>query len=341
MVAVKAHQADAFLSALDRVPAAVLFYGGDAGLVSERAASLARRLAEREGGEIIRLDDADLETEPDRIAVELQTIAMFGGRKVVRALAGRRVNANALKALVETGKLEGFLIVEAGNLRPDESMRALFEKSPAAAAVACFPDEARDLDAMVGAVLAGERLQITPEAKRLLIANLGADRGLSRAEVEKLVLFVRGKTIIDESDVETAVGDAAEIALDRVVMAAASGRAADAVRELSRSVGGGESAQALIAAVQRHFLRLHRLRAAHDSGRSLEEAMQSLRPPLHFRQKTAVESQCRAWSLPQLTAALTAIAEAAEAARRNSAMEDTLAEHLLLQLGTLTRAGKA
>jgi DNA polymerase-3 subunit delta len=341
MVAVKAHQADAFLSALDRVPAAVLFYGGDAGLVSERAACLARRLAEREGGEIIRLDDADLETEPDRIAVELQTIAMFGGRKVVRALAGRRVNANALKALVETGKLEGFLIVEAGNLRPDEAMRALFEKSAGAAAVACFPDEARDLDAMVGSVLAGERLQITPEAKRLLVANLGADRALSRAEVEKLVLFARGKAIIEESDVETAVGDAAEIALDRVVMAAASGRAGDAVRELGRSIGGGESAQALIAAVQRHFLRLHRLRAAHDGGRSLEEAIQSLRPPLHFRQKAAVESQCRAWSLLQLTAALASIAEAAEAARRNSAMEEVLAEHLLLQLGALARPHKA
>jgi DNA polymerase-3 subunit delta len=220
-------------------------------------------------------------------------------------------------------------------------MRALFEKSAGAAAVACFADEARDLDAMVGAVLAAEKLQITPEAKRLLIANLGADRALSRAEVEKLALFVRGKTLIDERDVETAVGDAAEIALDRVVMAAAAGRPADAVRELSRSVGGGESAQALIAAVQRHFLRLHRLRGAYDGGRSLEEAIQSLRPPLHFRQRAAVESQCRAWSLLRLTAALASIAQAAEAARRNSAMEDTLAEHLLLRLGELAGLRKS
>src|SRR5262245_41214661 len=141
MVAVKAHQAETFLSTLERLPAAVLFHGPDAGLVSERAATLAKRLAEREGGEIIRLDDADLEGDPDRVAVELQTVAMFGGRKVVRAAAGRRINANALKGLVEVGKLEGYLIVEAGQLRPDEALRALFEKSAAAAAVACFADE--------------------------------------------------------------------------------------------------------------------------------------------------------------------------------------------------------
>ena len=184
---------------------------------------------------------------------------------------------------------------------------------------------------MVSSVLTAAKLQITPEARKLLIANLGADRALSRAEVEKLALFARGKSVIEEADVEAAVGDAAEMALDRIVLAAASGRAADAVRELNRSVAGGESAQAAIAALQRYFLRLHRLRSSYDGGRSLEEAMQSLRPPPHFKQKAAIEQQCRAWSLPKLTAALARIAETAEAARLNSAMEDTLAEHLLLR----------
>ncbi len=63
MVAVKTHQANAFLSAVDRVPPAVLLYGSDAGLVAERAAQLAKGLAERDdpAGEILRLDDASLE----------------------------------------------------------------------------------------------------------------------------------------------------------------------------------------------------------------------------------------------------------------------------------------
>lgn len=337
MVAVKTHQADAFLRALDRVPPAVLFYGPDAGLVSERAAVLARRIAEREGSEVLRLDDADLENEPERIAIELQTVAMFGGRKVVRASAGRRVNTNALKPLVEAGIIEGFLIVEAGNLRPDEALRSLFEKSPHAAAVACFPDEARDLDAMLSEILRGAGMQIAPDAKKLLLTRLGADRGLSRAEVEKLALYARGKTLIEEADVEAAVGDAAELALDRIVMAAASGRTGDAVIELDRLVAAGESAQAVIAALQRHFLRLHRLRSGHDSGRSLDEVMRALKPQPHFKQKAAIEQQTREWSLAKLNAAQGLIADAARAARLTSALEDTLAGQLLLDLGALLK----
>ncbi len=34
MVAVKAHQAEAFLKSLERLPPAILFYGTDAGLVN-------------------------------------------------------------------------------------------------------------------------------------------------------------------------------------------------------------------------------------------------------------------------------------------------------------------
>ena len=344
MVAVKTHQADAFLKGFERpsatMPSAVLLYGTDAGLVSERALALAKRLAERESppGEILRLDDASLEDDPGRIAVELQTAPMFGGRKIVRATTGRRITAATLKPLIESNALEGFLIVEAGSLRPDDALRALFEKAPHAAAVACFPDEARDLEGMIREVLAAAKLQITPDARTLLVARLGADRGLSRAEVEKLALYALGKGSIEESDVETAVGDAAELALDRIVMAAASGRAAAAVSECDRSIAGGEDAQTVILALQRHFLRLHRTRGAIDAGRTMDEALRQLRPAPHFKQKDAFERQCRDWSLPKLNAALAAIAETAKRARLTSALDSVLAEHLLLDLGTLARA---
>ena len=186
-------------------------------------------------------------------------------------------------------------------------------------------------------VLAARKIDITPEAKRVLLARLGADRALSRVEIEKLALYAHGKAVIDESDVEAAVGDAAELALDRIVLAAASGRAGMSLVELDRSLAAGESAQAVIAALQRHFLRLHRMRSALDAGGSMEDIVRSMRPPVHFKQREALEQQCRSWSLSRLAAALARIAEAVKAARLNSALEGTLAENLLLDLQGLAK----
>ena len=339
MVAIKAHQANSFLSPPGPKVPAVLFYGSDAGLIAERAQKLAALVAARDAGEIVRIDDADLDNDPDRLAVELQTIPMFGGSKVVRATAGRRITATALQPLLEGGTLAATLIVEAGNLKPTDSMRALFEKSPQAAAVACYSDEVADIEGLIRETLRAHGLDISSDARELLVARMGADRGLSRGEIEKLALYADGKRQIDAADVEAIVGDASELAIDRTLNAAVSGDARRAVGEFSRAVAAGESPQMIIAAVQRALLRLHRIRSDLDAGASFEEVMRQQRPPVHFKQKDAISLQCRMWSTPRLTAALARAAEAAKAARLNSALEEAIAEDLLVTIAGAAHQG--
>lgn len=340
MVAIKAHQATGFLRAPDPRLSVVLLYGTDAGLVAERGARLAQYMAERQSppGEILRFDDSDVEADPSRLAVELQTLPMFGGRKVIRAAAGRRINASLLKPLIEGEALAGFLIVEADNLRPDDSLRALCEKAGSAAAVACYPDEAKDLDAVVSEELARANKEIAPETRQLLLSRLGADRILSRGELEKLVLYVGDKKVIGADDVEAIVGDASELALDKIILAVAMGQGARALTECDRAVASGESPQTIIAATQRYFHRLHRIRTAIDGGRSLDDALRQLRPPLPFKQQDAFARACRMWSSDRLTRAISGLAEAAKAARLAGTLEQALAERLLLNLARLARA---
>ncbi|WP_072369972.1 DNA polymerase III subunit delta [Hyphomicrobium sp. NDB2Meth4] len=343
MVAIKAHQANAFLNPPGPKVPAVLFYGTDVGLVAERAQKLAALVAARDTGEIVRLDDTDLDTDPDRLAVELQTIPMFGGSKVVRVAAGRRINAAALQPLIDGNTLTATLIVEAGNLKPSDSMRALFEKSAKAAAVACYADEAADIEGLIREVLQAHGLGITSDARELLVARMGADRVMSRGEIEKLALYASGKHEVDAADIEAIVGDASELAIDRTLNAAASGDGKRAIEEFSRAIASGESPQMIIAALQRAVQRLHRIRGDLDAGASFEDVMRQQRPPVHFKQKDALGLQCRMWNSPRLNEALKRTARAAKAARLNSALEEAITEDLLLAVAALARqrAGRA
>lgn len=341
MVAVKAHQAQAFLSSPDPKVRAVLFFGSDVGLVAERAAAFAKSSAARTDppGELLRLDDSDLDGNPERLVVELGTVPMFGGPKIVRVTAGRRINAAALRPLIDDAALEGMLIVEAGNLKPDEALRTLFEKAATAAAIACYADAAQDLEALIRDMVRGAGTSISADARHALVERLGADRALSRGEIEKLLLYVGGEREITLDDVEAVVGDVSELALERITFAAAQGDASRAVGECGRAVSAGESPQAIIAALQRHFQRLHRVRSAMDSGSTLDDALRRMRPPLHFKQKDAFAAQCRLWTSARLTDALARISTAAKAARLTSALEEALSERLAIGLAMMAREG--
>ncbi len=338
MVAIKTQQAAGFIKTPDPKCVAVLVFGTDVGLVSERASAVAKAVAARDQGEIIRIEEIDLETDPDRLAVELQTMPMFGGRQVVRTTAGRKINAAMLKPLLEGGTLAGTLVVEAGNLRADEGLRSLFEKSATAAAIACYPDEARELDAVVREVLGAAKLDISPEAKELLLTRLGADRALSRNEIEKLALYARGKARIEIDDVDAIVGDAAELAVDRVVMAAFGGRLGQALEELDRAQASGESVQTVVLAMERYLHRLHRVRQAMDSGRGLEDALRGTRPPLHFKARPAFEGHLRTWRATRLDAAQRLVAATVKETRLSGHLETPLAERLIMNIARLSGA---
>ncbi len=343
MVALKSHQADAFLKAPDKAMIAALFHGPDAGLVSERAQKLADVLAARDKppGEILRIGDAELETDPDRLLVEVQTRPMFGGGKIVRTQAGRRVTAQLLKPLIEENRLDAFLIVEAGSMKPDEGLRGLFEKAAKTVAIACYADESIDLDRLAGEVLAAHRLQISAEAKTLLLARLGADRILSRMEVEKLALYAHGRGRIEEADVEAIVGDASELAIDGIIIAVAGGRRAPALAAFDSALAAGENAQMIIAALLRYMQRLHRVVSTVAGGRSLEDAIRQLRPPLHFKQQKTFQEHCRLWRLGDLARALRQIDVAQKAARLAGPLDGALAERLLIDVAGIAAARAA
>ncbi len=337
MTAIKTFQADRFLKTFDSRYRAILVHGPDAGAVAERARAAARRLATLSDppGEILRIEEADLEQDPERLLVETQTIPMFGGPKVVHTRASRRVNITALKPLLEDGALAGSLVVEAGNLRSNDALRLLFEKAPHAAAVICYPDEARDIEAIIRDTLQAAGVAITPDARQALVSRLGADRAMTRGELEKLILYTRGKSQIDVDNVEAVVGDASELAIDKVVFAVASGAADRALAEYDRVITSGSGPQSVIAALQWHFQRLHRLRTAVEQGGSIEQALRQIRPSPPQKVQEALEAQCRIWTSDKLIAALSQIAENLKAARLSDALESPITERLILDLARM------
>lgn len=337
MVDVKTRDADRFVKAPPRGVVAFLFYGTDPGLVTERGERLARLLAgdKAVSGEILRLDESDLSGAPDRLAIELRTIPMFAGRPIVRLAAPSLSRPEPVIELIDGEPLAGVLIVEAGNLKPDSKLRKAFAEAPSAAAIACYGDDGEALGRVVSELFGVEKIVLSPPARAHLLELLGADRALSRSEIEKLALYVGpgGEATIE--DIDAIVGDASGLVIDDLVMATTAGESAVALRLSTKLVDAGESPQLVVLMLLRHLLRLHQLRSTVDSGTPFDMAMRGLRPPPHFRFHAALQRQTSAWTIDMLARAIQRAQIASRCARLDYELEGVHAERLIIDTASL------
>lgn len=316
-----------------------LVYGPDQGLASETAGAAIAALAGRPADPFLltELAAARIKADPALLADELRALPMLGGRKIVVI---RQAGDGVAKAVTETlgdPAMVNFLLVEAGELPPRSKLRKAFEGSAAAAAVACYADDPRNLDHVVRDMLAARNVAIGPEAVSELVGRLGNDRLVSRGEVEKLALFAGDGGRLTVRDVLAAVGDNAALSIDGLAFDVADGDAPGADRSLARALAEGVNAVQILRALQRHFQRLHQAAGEIQSGASPDAAMGRLRPPVFFRFKSRFQRQCQTWSAGQIGKAMALLTEAERQCKQTGAPMAAICQRSALRVAAAAR----
>ncbi|MDJ0950052.1 MAG: DNA polymerase III subunit delta [Alphaproteobacteria bacterium] len=341
---VPAARGDAFVRDPDPAVNVVLIYGPDLGLVRERAANLVKSVAKDPADpfRVAIMDAAALKDDPSRLGDEARTLSMTGGRRVVRISAATDSTSRALADFLdETAETEpgavALVVVEAGELGPRSSLRKLLEPAARAAAVPCYGDEPRDLADLIRSSLSAHGLSIAPDALAVLQDCLGNDRLATRSELEKLALYASAgdnKSEVSVEDVFACVGDLASLAAEDAVFAAFEGDFAALDRGFARLMLEGTSPVALLRTALRHLQRLHVAAAAVADGKSPDQALQTLRPPVFYKHRARFKAQLRVWSADRIGEAMSVLLTAEQACKRTGAPDAALAERALMRIGS-------
>ncbi|GBQ85384.1 DNA polymerase III subunit delta [Asaia krungthepensis] len=307
----------------------VLLYGDDLGLIRERAAQCVRLVAES-------LDDpfrvAVLDQEQHgRIEEEIGALSLIGGRRAVWVRdAQDAVLARVTAALqIESDTL---LVIEAPGLASRAKLRAALDAHPKIAAIGCYPEEGRTLIASLADLFREAGIAVDRDALFWLSSVLGADRAAVRSEVEKLVLYAgeSGKLSLDEC--QECIGDSAGATLDDATSAAMAGDRAVADIALERALADGLSPIALARACLSLMTRLLRVLDWMDEGKSRQEAVKMLRPPVFFKKVDSFTKALERWDRPGLVRACEAVQGFELACKQTGSPDLALSRRLIAQL---------
>jgi DNA polymerase III subunit delta len=251
-------------------------------LGKERFAAMASEIEDEFSREILSGfagNVAEVETAINRFRESVQTISMFGGKRVVwlkdvnflaDSVTGRAESTlkliDDLKALLETiNPDETSVLITAA---PVDRRRA-FPKWCEKTADFTLVGGNDDAEALAGVVLAEAKklgVNIQPDATRLLLAKVGANTRLVVEEVHKLANFIDEGATIEEAHVAELTPNVAEGDFFETAEAFFSGDLRWTLAALQRHFFAGGDARPVISALQNRNRILIQVRALIDSG---------------------------------------------------------------------------
>ncbi|MET1416253.1 DNA polymerase III subunit delta [Roseibium sp. HPY-6] len=341
MTLLKAAEIDRFVANPPDQGAVVLIFGPDTGLVSERATRLVSKASEGNSDpfNLVKIDAADISSDPNRLIDEVLTVPLFGGRRIiwVKDASGKNL-VPALEPVLKLDDWETFVVLEGGDIKKGVGLRKIVEGHKRAVALPCYTDNDRGIDQLIDEETREAGLTITREARAALHSLLGGDRMASRGELKKLCLYALGKGRIDSEDIEAIIGDASAFEMSELIDAAATGDIATLDHGLERLSDAGSKASIIANQALKHFQNLHRMRVDVDAGKSAQGVIDSQRPPIFFSRKPKFAQQLRIWSLNDLQKAMHILSEATRVSRLNDPLGVPVLSEALLTLGRVARA---
>jgi DNA polymerase-3 subunit delta len=205
-------------------------------------------------------------------------------------------------------------------------------------------DSAEALEGLVESSARAQGLNVDADALDWIVERLGGDRGQTRSEIDKLLLYKAGddaKTIT-MADAMAVLGDTASIGIDDVIASTFDGQLVALDRALDRVFAEGGNPIQLVRSLQRHADQLHLVVGQVARGGNLESAMFKARGlPRGGPVRQRFERHARSWPLPRLSAALTRILEAEMECKSTGLPDEAIARRLCLGLASAARQSRA
>ena len=318
----------------------VLVYGEDFGQVKELVKTISQSVIENVDDPFalknITIGSGD---ESSSSLYDEVTSQSFGfGKTVVSARIGSENISNELKAILEGPSPASLLLLGGGYLPPKSPVRHLLEKSPLAAVIPCYQDSERSLLGLIRTTSQEENVEISKAAEEYLVSRLGADRLVTRQELEKLMLFAKKTKHLSIDDASCLLEDSGAMSVEELVYAVTDGSYKKITLYAARAAEEGVSSITVLRGIQRHLYRLYQVTQAVQSGKNISDAMNNLKPPVFFAFKSRFQKQLGIWTPSLLERALDLMLETEVTCKTGQMPERAVFERSLFRTAQLPKS---
>ena len=243
-----------------------------------------------------KIDEQELLRNENNYMESLLNKSFFEEEKLIIINNATDKTLNFVELILEKQITDTKIILISGILETKNKLRKFFEKNESVLCIPFYPDDFRTLNLIANNFLKKIRISISNEALNLIIERAMGSRINLKNELKKIEMYLIDKKKIEISDIYKLTNQSDNYDSGTLV----NNILAKNKKKVSLILNENNYQNDDVIIILRTFLaktkRILNILETHNTGGSLDQTINSFRPPIFWKEKEIVKKQIQSWS---------------------------------------------
>ena len=273
-----------------------LLYGPNEGLIRENIDTIYKIFSKGMDCEKININGKQLDESISILNDEISTISLFSEKKFIVLESAKEKHASIIEDSLSLDFKDTCMVVKQDNLTKSSNIRKLYEKSKTHFSLACYDDDIKVLSSLLEKFQKEHNITFDSDVKSFLLNNLSNDRMVIKNELEKILLSLSKKDrIVDIEKLRFILHDSANTNFQQINNSILFGNIKKGSKSLEKLFNLGTSPVAILKSFNNYIMRIRLTQVELSKGKSFDEAIKILRPPVFWKEKSDFKRHCLMW----------------------------------------------
>ena len=284
----------------------ILLYGSNLGLVDllyNKSIALLK-IDTHDPFNVCKIDGNEFKENPFILEDNINTISIFSKNKfILLDLSHISLNMSLENIILEAVTKENdnySLIIKAGNISSHNKLIKYFEKSTSCILTPCYEENITKIKNDIINIFNRHKIYFSNNFVSHLSTTFNTDSLTNKMELEKLDNFLINNQNVTETALIKLIINNKDINLNKIINSCLSGETKKCLFYFEKIYEKSNSNIILIRMFRKHFKTIEKILLSNQRGNSFLEAINSLKPPIFFKEKPFFLSQCKLWSFKKI-----------------------------------------
>ncbi|MDC1260718.1 hypothetical protein N8014_03980 [Pseudomonadota bacterium] len=321
----------------------ILLYGSNIGLVNLLFTKAINVLSidVNDPFNVSKFYSQNLINDPNILIDTITTFTMTSDKRIILLdLTNNSLRKNMIDNIMislssEVG--DYLVIIKADNLGAMNELVKFTQNSKFGILVPCYEDTPNQIKLELSTILIESNFMFSDSFLSHLSTKFSNDSSINKMEFDKLRNFLINNKEVTETVLLSLVTDNTNVNLNKLSNFCALGDVKGALFFYEKILDSSISPIAVIRTMVKHFKMIERVLCYIEDGKNIEDAINSIKPTIFFKDKPFISNQSKLWSLPKINLILKRLADTEIKCKSGLFLDKLLTAQLILSTSVMAK----